>query len=178
MEVEVKKMELPNRKSLKLERNILKFRKELGELQLAHKAASEDILALLKKLLESDGKPALETIKSLEDLNYEIDNDILLNIENTLETIDGFEIDIVKVDTYLQSLKEEQDIIQDLDLSAKNLIKTASTTDNSLKQQELENLKFLYESYTKTANNTQKKLNDISEKLQSQIQKVKKMEVV
>lgn len=169
---------LPDRKSLKLERTILKFRKELGELQLAHKAASEDILALLKKLLESDGKPAMDTIKNLEDLNYELDNDILLNIENTLETIDGFEINTVKVDTYLQSLKEEEDVIKDLELSAKNLIKTAAISDNSLKQQEMDNLKFLYESYTKTANNTQKKLNDISEKLQNQIQKVKKMEVV
>jgi hypothetical protein len=177
MEVEVKKMELPNRKSLKLERTMLKFRKELGELQLAHKAASEDILVLIKKLLE-DGQPAIETIKSLEDLNYELDNDILLNIENTLETIDGFEINIVKVDTHLQSLKEEQDVIKDLELSAKNLMKTAAITDNSLKQQEMDNLKFLYESYVKTANNTQKKLNDISEQLQSQIQKVKKMEVV
>ena len=177
MEVEVKKMELPNRKSLKLERTMLKFRKELGELQLAHKAASEDILVLLKKLL-ADGQPAIETIKSLEDLNYELDNDILLNIENTLETIDGFEISIVKVDSHLQSLKEEEDVIKDLELSAKNLMKTAAVTDNSLKQQEMENLKFLYESYTKTANNTQKKLNDISEQLQNQIQKVKKMEVV
>jgi len=178
MEVEVKKMELPNRKSLKLERTMLKFRKELGELQLAHKAASEDILVLLKKLLESDGQPAIETIKSLEDLNYELDNDILLNIENTLETIDGFEINTVKVDTHLQSLKEEQDVIKDLELSAKNLIKTAAIADHSLKQQEVDNLKFLYDSYTKIANNTQKKLNDISEQLQNQIQKVKKMEVV
>ena len=171
-------MELPNRKSLKLERNILKFRKELGELQLAHKAASEDILDLIKKLLESDGDTAIDTIKSLEDLDYELDNDILLNIENTLETIDGFEITIVNVDTYLQSLKEEQDVIKDLELSAKNLIKTASITDNSLKQQEADNLKFLYDAYSKTANNTQLKLNDLSEKLHSQIQKVKKMEVV
>jgi hypothetical protein len=171
-------MSLPDRKSLKLERTMLKFRKELGELQLAHKAASEDILGLIKKLLESDGEPNIDTIKSLEDLNYEIDNDILLNIENTLETIDGFEINIVKVDTHLQSLKEEQDVIKDLELSAKNLIKTASISDNTLKQQEIDNLKFLYESYAKTANNTQKKLNDISEQLHSQIQKVKKMEVV
>jgi hypothetical protein len=101
-----------------------------------------------------------------------------VDIENALETIGGFEISFDGVDDYLQIVKEEQDILKDLELSAKNLIKAGSTTDNSLKQYELENLSALYESYMKTAANTQEKLNDISEELQSNIHKVKKMEVV
>jgi len=170
-------MEFPDRKSKKLERAMIMFKKDLNELQLNHKAASDEILEKIKQLLDSNGED-ITIMKNLEDLDYELDNDILVDIENALETIGGFEISFVGVDDYLQIVKEEQDILKDLELSAKNLIKAGSTTDNSLKQYELENLSALYESYMKTAANTQEKLNDISEELQSHIHKVKKMEVV
>jgi len=170
-------MEFPDRKSKKLERAMIMFKKDLNELQLNHKAASDEILEKIKQLLDSNGED-VTIMKNLEDLDYELDNDILVDIENAFETIGGFEISFVGVDDYLQIIKEEQDILKDLELSAKNLIKAGSTTDNSLKQYELENLRALYESYMKTAANTQEKLDDISEELQSNIHKVKKMEVV
>jgi len=170
-------MEFPDRKSKKLERAILNFKKDLIELQLNHKAASDEILMKIKALLDSEGED-IEAVKNMEDLNYELDNNILVNIENALETIGGFEINLIDVDIYFSIIKEEQDSLKDLELSAKNLIKARSITDNSLKQYELENLSSLYESYTKAAANVQEKLNIILDELQNHIQKVKKMEVI
>ena len=170
-------MEFPDRKSKKLERALERARKDLNEVQLNHKAASDELLNKIKALVDSNGED-VTIVKNIEDLIYELDNDILVDIENALETIGGFELDLVDVESYLQIVKDEQDTLKDLELSEKNLIKAGSTTDNSLQQYELENLSALSDSYLKIIANTQEKLNEISDQLQSQIQKVKKMEVI
>jgi hypothetical protein len=49
-------MEFPDRKSKKLERAMIMFKKDLNELQLNHKAASDEILEKIKQLLDSNGE--------------------------------------------------------------------------------------------------------------------------
>ena len=71
---------------------------------------------------------------------------------------------------------KEQDLIKDLELSAKNLMKTVTTTDNNLLTQERENLDFLYNSYKKVVGKTQQNLEEIKQILVQEYQKAKKME--
>ncbi|NVM52799.1 MAG: hypothetical protein HWN66_03780 [Candidatus Helarchaeota archaeon] len=169
------KLEIPERKSHKLERAILKFNKDLNELQTNHKKNAEKILDLSSRLLKSNHEE-IEIAKALEDLEYEMDNNILLNMEIVFETIGGFEIDLVDIESYLPCIKDEQELLRDLKLSAKNLVKTISVTDKSLNKQERDNFNFLQNSYKKLAKKTQQNLKEIYEILNKQFQKVKKME--
>ncbi|MHA1649439.1 MAG: hypothetical protein ACTSYB_04520 [Candidatus Helarchaeota archaeon] len=169
-------MALPERKSQKLERSILKFKEDLNEYKTKHKSISSKILDLTSELLNSKGESNIEVMKNIEDLNYEMDNNILLNLEMIFESIGGFEIDLVDIDSYIPSIKEEQELLRNLEMSAKNLIKTSSIVDNTLSHQERENLNFLYESYKKAVDKTQKCLTEICAALEESFRKVKKME--
>jgi len=171
-------MELPERKSHKLERSILEFKEDLKELQSKHHAISEDILNLSSELLVNPLEEKLETVETLEDLNYELRHDILVNIEMTFESIGGFEIRLTDIDKYLPYIKDEQDLLNAMEISVKNLVKTASVKDVTLTNQEKENLRYLYNSYKKATNKTQNKLGEICEELEKMFQKVKKMEYI
>lgn len=172
------KMALPERKSQKLEMSILKFKKNLNEFKLKYKALSEKILNSTSKLLDPKREEKTKVMETIIDLHYEMENDILPNIEMILEDIGGAEIEVVDVDSYLSSIKEEQDILKHLELSAKNLIKTVSVQDNNLITQEKDNLQFLHDSYKKQIAKTQKSLEEIRKTLDAGLQKVKKMEKI
>ena len=171
----LKKMELPERKSHTLVRAMLSFNENLTELMTKHKSISDEILDLTSSLLESD-QEKIEIAQALEDLEYDMENNILLNLEMVFETLEGFEINLIEIDSYLPIIKDEQELLKDLKLSAKNLVKTISMTDDTLHKQEQNNLTYLHESYKKLRDKTQNNLNEISEILTKQIQKVKKME--
>lgn len=170
-------MELPQRKSHTLIRAMLSFNENLIELTTKHKSISDEIVDLTSSLLESD-QEKIETTQTLEDLTYEMENNILLNLEMAFETLEGFEISTSEIEFDLSTIKDEQELLRDLKLSAKNLVKTISMTDDTLNKQEQNNLTYLHESYKKQKEKTQKKLSEISEILTKQIQKVKKMEVI
>jgi len=170
-------MVLPDRKSHKLERALLQFKEDLNELLLNHEVISAKILDTTLKLLNSnDGQEKIELTHELEDMNYEMDNDILLNIENVFETIGGFEIDLIDIEKYFPCIKDEQDLLKDFELSAKNLIKTVSVTENTLLQNEKENLEFLIDSYKKLIAKTHQSLREIHNTLDTEHQKFKKIE--
>ena len=86
-------MNLPERKSQTLIRAIIKFNKNLSELQAKHKEISEKILDSCQQMLETN-QNSIEIAEELEDLKYEMDNNILLNLEIAVETLGGFELDI------------------------------------------------------------------------------------
>ena len=153
----------------------MKFNKNITGLQAKHKEVSDEILGLSLQLLETT-QDNIELAEKLEDAKYEMDNDILLNLVINFETLGGFELDLVDIDGYLPNLKDEQELLKDLQLSVKNLIKTASVADNTLNKQEKVNLEFLYNSYTKLVAKTQTSLNDINQIMTEKLQKVKKME--
>lgn len=169
-------MAIPTRKSQRLERSILKFKEDLKKFKENHKLISEEILKLTSELLKSKGKEKIEVMEHLEDFNYEMNNDILLNIEIIFENIGGFEIKLMDIDYYLTSIKEEQNILQDLELSAKNLIKSISVNDDILSNKEYENLNYLYDSYKKLLVKNQINLTNVCEELEQMFLKVKKME--
>jgi len=168
-------MNLPERKSQTLIRAIMKFNENITRLRAKHKEVSNEILGLSLQLLEMT-QDNIELAEKLEDAKYEMDNDILLNLEINFETLGGFELDLVDIDGYLPNLKDEQELLKDLQLSVKNLIKTASVAENTLNKQEKVNLEFLYNSYTKLVAKTQTSLNDINQIMTEKLQKVKKME--
>jgi len=170
-------MNLPERKSQTLIRAIMKFNENITGLQAKHKEVSNEILGLSLQLLETT-QDNIELAEKLEDAKYEMDNDILLNLEINFETLGGFELDLVDIDGYLPNLKDEQELLKDLQLSVKNLIKTASVAENTLNKQEKVNLEFLYNSYTKLVAKTQTSLNDINQIMTEKLQKVKKMEII
>ncbi len=170
-------MELPERKSQKIEVTILKFKEDLNELKLSHERISSEILNLTLKLLDSERREdRIGIMESLEDLNYEMDNDILMNLEMTFESIGGLEIESVETDYYILSIKEERDLLQHLEMSAKNLIKTASVNDNTLSAKEMENLNYLCKSYKKSVAKTQLGITELYKQLDSSFLKVKKIE--
>ncbi|MFX1296998.1 MAG: hypothetical protein ACFFD2_19370 [Promethearchaeota archaeon] len=169
---------LPERKSHKLERSILRFKEDLNKLRTYHQSISEEILDLTSKLLESNEEKKIEAMENLEDLNYEMNNDILLNIEMAFESIGGLEIKLAEVESYLLYIKDEQNLLMNLEISAKNLVKTISMSDTTLNSQESENLKYLHDSYKKIALQTQKNLNTICKDLEKLFQKVKKMDQI
>ncbi len=168
-------MDLPERKSQTLIRAIIKFNKNLDELQTKHEKVSGKILDLSLQLLTAK-QTKIETAKELEDLKYEMDNNILLNLEIAFETIGGFELDIVDIDEYLPNIKDEQELLKDLELSVKNLVKTTTVADDVLNKQEKENFNFLHKSYKKLITKTQIGIKEIKQILTIQLQKVKKME--
>ena len=169
-------MTLPERKSQTLERAILKFNEDLSKLQTNHVKISSKILDLSTSLLNSEPEKKVEITQEIEDLQYEMENNILLNIEIVYESIGGFEINLVDIDSYIPYIKEEQELLKDLQLSAKNFVKTSSIPDETLNKQERDNLGFLNDSYKKIAQKTQETLKAINKILNEQLQKVKKME--
>ena len=171
-------MALPERKSHKLERSILKFKEDLAELQANHKVISDEILELTLKLLHAKVEEDFEIMEGLEDLSYEMNNNILLILEMTFESIGGFEIKIMDIGAALPYIIDEQELLKNLEMSAKNLVKTLSVKDDTLSNKERENLIYLFGSYKQITKNTQNYLLEISNELEKMFQKVKKMEKI
>ncbi|MHA1276062.1 MAG: hypothetical protein ACTSQI_08285 [Candidatus Helarchaeota archaeon] len=168
--------DLPERKSQKLERSVLQYKEELEKLKEKHQNTAKEILKITDALIHSKDGTNNGLMEPLEDLNYEMCNNILLNLEITLESIGGLEIELLDMDEYIPLVKNEQDLLNDLEMSAKNLLKTISVKTGALSNQERENLEYLYKAYTKTINETQKNLKTIEKELGKFYNKVKKME--
>jgi len=167
-------VELPERKSQTIFIAIRKCSDDLKELQEKHKMISNKLISKTSEVMKNGGN-LIEIVKTIEDLEFEMVNNILLGIESAFETLEGFEIEILDVDPYLPILKDEKELLQDLTLSVKNLVKMNSSNDETLTKQEKDNLKFLYESYKRISRKTQKNIEEIFKLIQKQLKKIKKL---
>lgn len=168
-------MDLPKRKSQTLINAILELNKNLTDLKSKYQSASNQIVLAVTELLRGEGNK-IQIVKRIEDLQYEMDSDILLNLEIEFENLAGLELDLVNVEPYLPLLKDEQELLKDLILSTKNYLKVTELGDESLSKNEKDNLEFLDGSYQKLTTKMLDKLDEIFQLLTEQIQKIRKME--
>ena len=170
--------DLPERTSQKIGRSVLQYKEDLEKLKERHQSIGEKILNLTEEIIKSTDGNNSDVMGTLEDLNYEMSNNILLNIEIAFESIGGLEIELLDMDEYIPLVKDEQDLLNDLEMSAKNLMKTISVKDKALSGQERENLTYLCDSYKSNFNKAQKIFNLIGKELNKFYNKVKKMEKI
>ncbi len=170
--------DLPERTSHKIGRSVLQFKEDLEKLKIKHQSTGEKILNLTEQIIKSTDGHISDLMGTLEDLNYEMSNNILLNIEIAFESIGGLEIELLDMDEYIPLVKDEQDLLNDLEMSAKNLMKTISVKDEALSGQERENLTYLCDSYKNNFNKAQKIFKLIGKELGKFHNKVKRMEKI
>lgn len=167
----VTKMGIFNRKSQKLSIEIQNWMKLLQELNTHQNILAKKLFEQIKLLLNENQDEKVKIAEKIEDLIFDSldkQNDVL----SIVESIGGIEHEIVKVNHILTEIKEENNILEEIRLSIKNLIKSTLDIKKDMQKNIIKEIEENIGKYKLKRDQISKSLTDINTKLSSNLKKI------
>lgn len=164
-------MNISERKSQKLRVEIEKWIKQISELNNKQNNLANEMFEQIALILSEDQNEKAEIATKIEDIIFdsaENETDLL----SVVESIGGIEHQIVKVNPLLSEIEEEKNILEEIRVSTKNLVKSTLDIKKEMQEQAINEIEEIINRYKLKRDQITESIKNLNTKLYSNLKKI------